>query len=727
MDFIQHICPTKTTNMLYMRLSCIFLLLLISFGKSLAQDNDYFYSYCSLHDHPSYKHYSRPTDSAIVVALLKYSRIDKGADRVIFDTRLKKELTQHDNWKNYLNNKKAKPNQLRDGEISTLRNYDQASYAEIKYTPGSLLCTSLYPFEKQYAVNGFKRWINSNVVSRMGMKRLKYYGDERQAPINDFLAEYYFTLFQDTIRKVSIAIPNGLYRTSTDTSYTRKSFYNCIRLVKNNQQLQEILAANLLVNTGNSDSMHPITTALVMTIEGGQCIYGPRSSKKKFLLHPKRITPEIKEELIANVHFIKDLPHRLFFVTPAHFTQNHIVGYAKTIDRDIENFQHRLPALTAGLPFIRNFMVVKNYDGFNPVKNIGMEILEAFLDPSKTHHQKPTYIDVKHMDVKGRIQYYYKRRELERKFGMPIPIIASHFAISGEKQAMAAATGLWPKFDQYPETENPHRFYKNKILISGRWERVMSGTYNKSHGPMCPEEMNMYTSLDFLSPPKSIAYNPFQNYDLDADAEVGWFYPWSLNLFDEEIIEINKSDGIIGLLLDPRQLGAFAPNYKTFEFKGLQEAKKHYQSLSGEEIKYYQLESANITAKEYMKAEPLLRNIFYIIRLILQQQHAQEEPSGYPWFVKDTLLSKKCPWDMIALGTDFDGLIDPIDFAPTSSYLPLMHKKMILFALWYARIHSNEFFDPRSKLPLIIDIDDSKKKMKKIFYSNGVKFIKQYF
>ena len=82
---------------------------------------------------------------------------------------------------------------------------------------------------------------------------------------------------------------------------------------------------------------------------------------------------------------------------------------------------------------------------------------------------------------------------------------------------------------------------------------------------------------------------------------------------------------------------------------------------------------------------------------------------------------------MIALGTDCDGLIDPIDFAPTSSYLPLMHKKMILFAVWYARIHSNEFFHPRTKQPLIIDIEDSKEKMKKIFYSNGVEFIKQYF
>lgn len=727
-----------------------------------SEAQDAFSTFSDLHIHPTYKHYNRPKSAKDMKMLLTGTDTTDG--KICFTPELlahfrsatpQRKALSADNWESYLLSRKPRKRKaLQRGMTSDLRNYDQASYAELKYTPGSILCNSFYPFEKQYALSYIKRLINGKLVSKMGMRRLRYYSKDAHAPLHDFLAEYYYSQLQDSVRRVHIAFPASLYQKSEQTYEQGKAqlYYNQIKLVRDSLDLRAALAHNAQLDSTDSDRI--IISPMLMTIEGAQVLYGPFSGRKGYIGKPHHDNRHgeaeaIREELLSNVSLLKNLPHRLFFITLGHFAQNHVVGFAKTIDRDPESYQHRLPALLSKVPFIRNSIVNKGYNGFNDLHNkeLGIDIVKAFLDPTTTKYGKPTYIDVKHMDVKARIQYYYERRRLEKELGISIPIVASHFAVSGEKQAMAAATGLWPNFDRYQESEDPKAFYRKAILKEENpgkraryWRKgVMEGDAYLSNRYLDSFERAMYQPLNFRDPNlfNNATYDPFGGYNLKADSTVGWFYPWSLNLFDEEIIEINKSNGIIGLLLDPRQLGAFAPNYTAaYEEKTVLEFEKHKEGLSPETLQELQLTRADLKAMEYLKVEPLLRNVFYIVRLASYQHEAERLPeeernSLNTYFFKygpDDVTLQKGAWDFVALGSDYDGLIDPIDFVPTASYIPLLHRRMVVYAYIFAQLHANDFHEPRRRgQPLITSLDDSKGKMRKLFYENGKKFILDYF
>lgn len=698
---------------------------------------DKYSPFSDLHIHPTFKLHNRARTAADLELIFNSTKYDPKTNTILFNPLVRQHFSDT-NWIDYNERAQARRSDLVNGRTSDLRNYHQATHSELKFTPGSVLCASFYPFEKQYAVNGVKRFINSKFVSKMGLKRLKHYSLDCHYPLKDFMAEYYFTLMQTPTKKVSVSFPSE--RTNL-SSYQSETYWYQQVLIKNSFELQDILNNNKrFFETGLTDSLHPITTALIMTIEGAQVLYGPISGSKQHITSPLVSNSAVRKEIIDNVRYIKNLPHRLFFIGPAHFTENHVAGFAKTIDRDPENFQHRLPAALAVIPYVRNFMVRKTYDGLNEVDSLGATVIKEFLNPYNTIHTKPTYIDVKHLDVKARIQYYYMRRELEKDLGVQIPIIASHSAVSGESQAMAAATGLYPNFDMYRESENPKKFYNRQILrefTSKRkrrkfndrekyWKQLMACP---TSGPSFNEmELSMYVPLNFNKEllPKE-PFDPFNGYKHEDHPGTGWFYPWSLNLFDEEIIEICKSDGIIGLLLDPRQLGAFAPNHKLNRKEIKQKLADQIRNLNETELRELALEGTKVNEIEYLQAEPLLHNILYIVQLILRQQYAEEGKATYPWYVKDEVKASKNPWCMIALGTDYDGLIDPIDFAPTAAYLPAMHKKMVVFAYLFAQIHSKLYSDPKNGLPLIQSLHKSDQLMKSIFYDNASFFIQKYF
>jgi len=103
-------------------------------------------------------------------------------------------------------------------------------------------------------------------------------------------------------------------------------------------------------------------------------------------------------------------------------------------------------------------------------------------------------IDIKHMSLEARKQYY---EILKQDYGSEnIPIIASHTGVTG-------------------------RSYENMPVITCKayckWTKVQ---YYQPEGLMCTK-----------------------------------FNPWSINLYDEEIMKIVDSDGLIGLNLDERILG----------------------------------------------------------------------------------------------------------------------------------------------------------------------------
>ena len=107
----------------------------------------------------------------------------------------------------------------------------------------------------------------------------------------------------------------------------------------------------------------------------------------------------------------------------------------------------------------------------------------------------------------------------------------------------------------------------------------------------------------------------------------GKFNPVDINFYDEEIIRIAKSKGIIGLQLDERRIAS----KKTL--------KNTKSSLSRSKIMHY-------------RSELLWNQIQHILEIL--------DTAGI------------FAWDCMAIGSDFDGIIDPLNGFWTSEELPFL-------------------------------------------------------
>lgn len=765
--------------------------------------------YSDFHIHPTYKHYFRDFTIEDMRKILATVRYNPGTDEIEIPDSIRKKYSKM-NWEKYEIVSNKQYNQLTRAEVSDLLNYDQASYSEIAHVPGSILCNSYSPYEKQFALSYINRLISSKVVTKVDTSRLNAYALKSHSPFRDFLAEYYFNAIQEEKRLVVMEPLKALYDdnlSGKDVVRPPIVFYDSIRMVKNGEELSRILAHNDRVFQSNLDytgGVPPtVITPLIMCVEGGQVFYDTISGDENVIVDPQFLNKslrtkngilnkkgidqyrQVKAEMLEAVSAIRNLKHRMFFVNVAHFAQNHTASFSKTLDREPEHFAHRLLSTITAFEFLKKKILKKDFEGINIVMNqihsdkpydsLGFIVIDSLLDPARSKFLKPTYIDIKHMDVLGRIQYYQKRRSYMQKYGLKsLPIIASHMAVSGESQVLAAATGLnllkrhrqTKMSDRYWEVINPLYIYKlyQRKFEKGKWkQRIFSYTGQNSYKK--PDMLSVQANQEYvnqilrlskedpdISGIRQISGSNVKKYinarkiDLLYDEKkAGWYYPWSINLFDEEIIEIYQSGGIIGLMMDPRQLGAYMRKYQKIESLKLSDSPKSLSERFNELVSRDPLlanagiEAGVVNRTEYFKTEPLLRNIFYIIQLVKQYNAADAD---YHLHNNLQLARKKCniyfphadvdcttydPWDLLSIGADFDGLIDPMDISPTASYIPYMRSRLEVYAYIYAQLHWSEFKDPVTGAPLITSVTESKRLMEKIFYSNGRRFITTYF
>lgn len=198
---------------------------------------------------------------------------------------------------------------------------------------------------------------------------------------------------------------------------------------------------------------------IILTIEGGHNLLGQTQGASAV------------NEVLDNIDKLKNHPTRRYlFLNPAHLEQNPLCTHAYNMK--IISHQNLLPS-------------------GKEISPLGREVIKKALS-------KPgrILIDVKHMSLKARKEYY---RILRTDFpNENIPVIASHAAVTGISYQNIEATCL-------PEG--------NPALINVRYKM----------------------------PPGHIAGTRFN--------------PCSINLYDEEIDIIIRSGGIIGLNFDERLLG----------------------------------------------------------------------------------------------------------------------------------------------------------------------------
>lgn len=524
-----------------------------------------------------------------------------------------------------------------DTNFNNFKSFGQADYDLVSRSGASILCQSFTAIEKRLTAPRLIvpplpitiRQINHWAVTGLSMKRLKTIYKKNNSSFDEFKGEYSFMVAQ---RETVAGNPS------------------LIKPVKNKAEL-----------IANYKGGH---TSLVISLEGGHILHGDYISVNK-QYNAAIMDAAGQQEVLNNVDSIKDLPHRVFFITLGHFCWNGIVGFAKSLDLDdtqkrawlrrlstSEKFRARLFRKYSSGVMGQTYIKVKKPD---PAKRctcqrdqaesttLGWDVINRLLAKSG-RHQAPVYIDVKHMDIDARFEYYRYLIENKRK---DIPIIASHVAVSGKDSIWAKYTGLCPVFDQYEEVEDLNAFvdkHKNRI--------------------QCP-------------------FTPVKE-RLDT---MNWFYPWSINISNEEIPIIYASDGIIGLSLEERVLGKNRANYND----------TNYISLLGSFLQSKGYSTEKIDTIFWM--QPLLRNIFYVA------MHSGR--------------SDATAWNHISIGSDFDGIAKPVRYCPTVTFIPNLHsllKEAIPLFREFAKLDISVL---RGLSPE--EIAD------RIIFKNGERFILKYF
>jgi hypothetical protein len=150
-----------------------------------------------------------------------------------------------------------------------------------------------------------------------------------------------------------------------------------------------------------------------------------------------------------------------------------------------------------------------------------------------------------------------------------------------------------------------------------------------------PDKIPIIVSHTAYSGNPELGADPEPKDTNDKYNESKTFNNWSINLFDDEIIEVFNSNGIMGLNFDERILSG----------KDVMEA--YDDKFKKKEIKYRSYELQKFWA------EQMLENVLAIVKVVVNSNDVAVE-------------DKVKIWNMISIGTDFDGMINAEDAYITS-------------------------------------------------------------
>ena len=391
---------------------------------------------------------------------------------------------------------------------------------------------------------------------------------------------------------------------------------------------------------------------LALSIEGGHNLSNVHIRSET----ERSRNPELQLEEIQNRKDVDIMSLNLCHLS--YIPEQHLSGFAQGLNKSAQKiFQSKDFTPTTGLG----------------ITQLGKQVIRQAL----THQTKPILIDVKHMSVYSRFQFYRYRDKLisENQNVKRLPIISSH-------------TGL--TFIGMKE------YVTKKLFLTNEYSCGVKKFYQ-----ITPENRIIGES------------NDRRNNDLFAN-------PWSIGLFDEEITEIMMSKGMIGISMDQRVLGAV----KTI--------------LDGERKKYYEVEY--VPDGEWKKLfidgvfptaeEGFIQKIFgltprperHAMLLCLHLVHAVRIGNETLGWVENT-----SPWDHLCIGSDFDGLINPLNH-----YENVTHLHKLADDLFEYLPVADKYISSGSSKALKYNADGSvnsdylKKVIADVLFNNGVKFTARY-
>lgn len=319
------------------------------------------------------------------------------------------------------------------------------------------------------------------------------------------------------------------------------------------------------------DSDHDIMYVF-FSIEGSHVFHkGGLKSRLKY----DKITDKIKA--------VKNWTHQPLYISMAHHMYNDLCGHAKSLTPPLERMVDQETGMDTGFT------------------ETGKIVLRELL---KKDNGSRIYIDIKHMSVKSRYQYYYI---LETEYGEGIPVFASHGAVSGRD---SLEKWVEDNFDKWVRQECPKGDIKN----------LSNGIRKKNKKNSNIENSDKYQNENHLQ---------FNNGDI--------------NFFDDEILRIERTGGFLGIQIDERRL--CSPEEKKDNKK---------KRKRGEQL--------------YHQAGLVWKQIRYIAEVL--------DNKGRPG------------WFTAAIGSDYDGLVDPPNGYWSSDDFGILEENLIHHAFKYFMYYS---------------------------------------
>lgn len=400
--------------------------------------------------------------------------------------------------------------------LLTLTKFTQSDFTSVHNGSTNILVVSLYPMEKNMILdkNGvkFTGRLFRNLATGISLKRIRYLQKMKD----------YFEDLQD--------------------EYNFYKELDSVKITKGKQKVRYKIVSSYSQIRDWADDGVP-TIFLILSIEGchvfntGLELAGkPRANK---------------EAVLANINTVKDWIFPPFFVGLTHHFDNELCGHEKSMGGLVDA------------------VIKQEVDPDQGITPLGYSVIDKLLE--KKDDKKRILIDIKHMNVKSRYQYY---ELIKNKYNSKIPIIVSHGAVNGMNY------------------------------------------------PKLPDENG------------SMDHNDGNN-RMDEN-----FNDATINFYDDEVFRIARSRGIFGIQLDERRI-----------------ADKKVRGIGAGRNKSSKL---------------IWRQIEHMAKYL------------------DNLGMSA--WNIQCLGTDFDGIIDPLPGFWTSRDLDYLPK--------FLRKHANEFLSSERGLKM---------------------------
>ncbi len=328
----------------------------------------------------------------------------------------------------------------------------------------------------------------------------------------------------------------------------------------------------------------------------------------------------------------------------------------------------------------------------------GKEVIDSAYGMTADGRKTPVLIDVKHMSLKSRLDFYKYRKEK----GYTLPILATHMGVTGYT---------------IPEWIN-------------RTNRL-SDAHNRP--------VKIETTVRTVAMENST----------DLAATNYHFNTWSINLMDEDIINILESDGMIGISLDRRILGIKNTTKGSGSQFDVPDSDKfdldNPEYLSPEEYHYFFVDKASDEPGLYDASATIPEIPIYPDSdlevdpdrdLNSMQRDQLRELVNFALHILHIVAvgntkTTKDPWSHIVLGSDYDGLIDPLIYSENCTQLKDLEDNLLPIII--SAESSYRHYNRKYNKPILpgtkdtIDTKNLKEKIRDIMYNNGKNFLKKWY